>query len=131
MVLKYLFTAKYRDGSMLLQTPEDVSTRDPKRSAYYDVDHSKLTEFSILGPSGLWTVSLLTGRFYHNGHAFGTLSEELPVKERKLVYFRRHWHVFNVSKEATDQVSHRVTYHFGWSGLTQDGGPIESILWVE
>lgn len=37
MNLAYLFECHLKDGTMIQQTPEDVSVIDPAKSAFYDV----------------------------------------------------------------------------------------------
>lgn len=36
-MLKYLFTAEYKDGHIVKQSAEDISAHDPKRSCFYDL----------------------------------------------------------------------------------------------
>ena len=38
-MLKYLFTARYTDGSVYHQNPRDVSAHDDAKSCFFDVEH--------------------------------------------------------------------------------------------
>lgn len=129
MKLKYLFYVIYKNGTSFRQNEDDVSTNDPTRSAYYDVRHEEVASFVIGVPGNLWEVNLLTGTFSHNGVPFGAFDQDLQIKRRSLVYFRRHWHVLDQARRV--EISHRVTYHFGWEGHLDDGTAVERVLWIE
>lgn len=109
--MKYLFTAYYNDETCLKQTAEDVSIQDPTRSAFFDVDHDKLIAFEIANEQISAFVDLRTGEFNINGVFFSIYDGE--IKDRRLIYFRRHLHHFN---QDADQVAHEISFYIGWQG---------------
>jgi hypothetical protein len=128
MSLKYLFECHFNDGTRLLQTPEDVSSIDPTRSAFYDVVQrlDDVDAFVLYepGPNIVPNVNLIvdlkTGLFSLNGVPFlaSNPSETIPPDSKfRLVYFRRHTHITNGDGE---QISHDTEYHLGWQ-TTVDG----------
>ena len=110
-MLKYLFTALYDDGTILKQTQEDISTTDPKRSAYYDIDHEKLVAFGLEDDSNAILVHLTDGSFEINGVPFSITAPN--VENRRLVYFRRNRINFD---ELNSETGREVEYHIGWQG---------------
>lgn len=122
MQLKYLFTAEYRDGTSFDQTPEDVSSRDPKRSAFYDLLHSgkAVKRFTLKGEGHTYTVDLSTGEFSCTGPHEWLAQEEAPesTSERRLIYYRQHRHELN--RETREELSHTVTYLLGYQITVND-----------
>ena len=110
--MKYLFTAFYEDGTCLQQTDEDISTRDLKRSAFFDVDHDNLVGFAIDSGDTICHVDLITGEFSINGVPFHAYDQE--IKDRRLVYFRRN--IRNFDQTLGEEVGHSITFHVGWQG---------------
>lgn len=124
--LKFLFLAEYADGS-ITQTPEDVSANDPRRSAFFDVDPSRVVRFNLRPadlPYPVASVDLRTGIF-RVGDDFFSLEDDgaIPTTDRRLVYFRRHYHTFGYSGDdgLGEERSHVVEFHFGYEGRTADG----------
>jgi hypothetical protein len=126
MQLQYLFEAHLKDGTVISQTPQDVSLVDPEKSAYYDVMQrlSEVEVFGIYNDKATYVVDLRDGHFEINGIPFNTLSKEDsteddielgPDQKFELVYFRRHVHVTMVGAELPVELSHTVDYHLGWS----------------
>src|ERR1044071_2818634 len=114
-MLSYLFTAVFRDGSCVAQTPEDVSAIDPTRSAFYDVAQrlDDVLLFAVKNASHLYEVELGTGNSTIDGIEFhaGDPSVQLPTDTKyRLVYFRRHTHPFNPQYE---EQAHTIEYHIG------------------
>ncbi|HEY4359389.1 MAG TPA: hypothetical protein VGN17_00370 [Bryobacteraceae bacterium] len=95
-MLKYLFEAHFKDGSVIQQTQGDVSATDPTKSAFYDVlqrqdDLKAFGLFSDESPN-TYAVSLETGVFEINGIPFAVQDPSRPVPEdvqKRIVYFRR------------------------------------------
>jgi len=110
-MLKYLFTALYNDGTILKQTHEDISTKDPKRSAYYDIDHEKLIAFGLEDDNNAVLVHIDDGSFEVNGVPFAVTAPD--VENRRLVYFRRTQIDFN---ELNNETGRHIEYHMGWQG---------------
>lgn len=122
--LKYLFVAHYADGSALNQTAEDVSRHDSKRSAFSDVDHSKLERFSLFGSEAIVTVDLRDGGFMLNEGCFRL--HNVPLKQIELVYHRRHTHTFDAERKA--EIAHSVVFVVGWRAVDPEGNVIERTI---
>jgi len=118
MSLKYLWTAHYPDGSFK-QPPEDVSTQDPNKSAYFDVDHSRLSLFSIC--DGRYMVDVRDGTFYVNGASFRM--HDVPITDIKLHFARRHTHDSNGR--------HDIVYRIGWDAMDHNGNPIQRVMEID
>jgi hypothetical protein len=120
MQLIYLFTVEYGDGTRFDQTPEDVSTQDPHRSAFYDVRQDAVQRFSLVGNGHTWTVDLTDGHFEIDGLPFVTEGDQpLPASAPlRLIFYRQHRHHFRAG--TTQELSHQVTYFLGWQ--TTRGG---------
>jgi hypothetical protein len=110
-MLKYLFTAIYDDGTILKQTQEDISTKDPKRSAYYDIDHEKLIAFGLESEDSAIVVHIKDGAFEINGLPF--MVNAPNVENRRLIYYRRVRINFN---EDNIEEAREIEYHIGWQG---------------
>ena len=120
--LKYLFTCIYTDDTVFEQIPADVSTRDPLKSAFYDIDQSRLKAFALYGPVGapdkdmhVYVVNLLNGTFAIDNVSFRLHEEGEIIGPLALVFWRRHKHTINT--QTNEELSHQVVYRFGWKGL--------------
>ena len=118
-MLDYLFTAVYDDGSVLNQTQEDLSTKDSARSAFYDIDHSRLVRFGLTNEdlSVIVMMDLQTGLFQVQDLVVSLYDE--PVIKRRLIYFRR---VSQQMNTANGDTSTEIQYHIGWQGNDPDTG---------
>jgi hypothetical protein len=123
-MLKYLFTAQYLDGSVFAQNPEDVSSVDPKRSAFYDVDHSKLAIFYLVSSNNVYSVNLIDGHFEVNGVPF-RLHDDPELKDFRLIFFRQHTHNYNIITK--EELSHEIVYKLGWQ-TTKEGKNIQHVI---
>jgi hypothetical protein len=123
MELDYLFTAIYEDGTTLKQTQEDISTKDQRRSAYYDIDHEKLIAFGLENEKDAVLVDLRDGAFQINGMTFSLCDED--ITNRRLIYFRRHLQSFNQNEQ---EVGHEIKYHIGWQGNDSSGKNVKRII---
>jgi hypothetical protein len=119
MSLKYLFNAEFQDGSVINQTQEDVSSLDPKRSQFYDVlekdKEVPIKRFELFGDGTSLIVDLEDGHFDLNGVSFDcheTLPEDKP--ERRLIFYRKHTHNFNLVEDEPKEKEHIVEYCIGW-----------------
>ena len=125
--------AEYKDGSELRQTPEDVSLRDPQRSAFYDVLKDEVLRFSLVGGGFLlkdrFTVDLSDGHFEVNGTPFFMYDSTEPLKNMKLVFHRRHTHQINSA--SLKELSHVTEYCVGWKAEKENGETLERILTVK
>lgn len=109
MNLKYLFKVEYVDGTKFKQNKNDVSSIDPKRSAFYDVLSSdkEIKTFEI----GRVKVNLQDGHFEVKGQKL-QIGDTLTPCKRKLIFYRQHQHDFNSGEKI--ETAHRVTYFIGW-----------------
>jgi hypothetical protein len=115
--LKYLFTATFKDGTVIEQTPDDRSVVDEKRSRFYDVleeaKKQQLVSFTLCGEGHTYTVDLTDGHFEVDGVSFRMIEGELP--EYRIVFFRQHTHDFLMGSDGTQTPStHTVCYRMGW-----------------
>lgn len=118
--LKYLFNVIYDDGTMFVQNEEDISARDPKRSAYYDVKLDKVYMFTLNSQDNSVQLNLLEGKFYPGGY---TVDNPGP-KPYKLIFHRQHTHRFNIDNK---ELSHTVKYCIGY----EDADGIEHKIYID
>ena len=129
--LRYLFGARFADGSELFQGPEDQSRVDPNRSAFFDLcekgadDGLALDSDGVAIPRGdidlfelrgehAYLVDLRDGHFEVDGTPF---SMEIPPPGTKLrlIYFRRRRHHIAVGPlGAVEELAQECEYHVGW-----------------
>lgn len=128
--LKYLFEAHFKDGSVIHQTPEDISSADPlTRSAFYDVAQrlDEVRMFGLYNEQHTYTVSLEDGHFEIDGVPFSAQPVSSPSINQggkfTLIYFRDHQQEFVVTASvgADGQITesrnlgpHYHQYRMGW-----------------
>ena len=127
--MKYLFCVRFKDGTIYVQNPEDISVEDKTRSCFFDIQKQINADnppeiFTLEDKENLYVVDLTTGIFEINGVQFSLHNEPLPGPFR-LVYFRRHTHKLNIGAEA----EHSISYNFGWQ-TTHNGENIQRIITV-
>jgi len=139
-MLKYLFKAEYKDGSFFEQNPDDISTQDSKRSAFFDVKLDQVKRFSLISSDSLvvnnvkyvdiFTVDLTDGHFEINDMPFKVHDNTLEVTDFKLIFFRRHKHSINVVENEFDESSktHVTTYRLGWQAKDKKGLNHERVI---
>lgn len=125
--LSYLFDVIYQDGSEFHQNPEDVSKKDSKKSAFYDVDVDQVKEFSLHGQMDDHPgIDLETGKFSFSGPE--TLNEffigEPGPKPYKLIFYRQHKHDFTMGFE---EIDHTIKYCLGYT----DAAGVEHKVYLE
>lgn len=136
-MLKYLFTCEYHDGSKFQQYPDDVSTQDPKRSAFYDVQHDQLKKFSLRGEGKCFAVDLTTGHFEINGQKIYLHSPGNDLlKDFRLIFFRQHRHNVTVGYTGGIQTSfvprdHLIVYQLGWQTNDANGHNVQRVIEFE
>ena len=127
MVLKYLFSVEYKDGSRFNQNKEDISSQDEKRSAFFDVCQEEVVRFNLHGGGFLvkdkFTVDLTDGHFEVMGVPFFMHDRALPLKDFKLIFHRKHTHQFNMAGDKPKELSHEIDFCIGWKAV--DEGDIE------
>ena len=114
--LKYYFAAYFKDGSFLEQAKDDVSKTDPTRSSFYDLMQevnkgNDVQIFTLTDGKNNYLVDLRDGHFEINGVSFKVHDGDQPFYNRRLVFFRRHKHGFNLGM---DEISHTIVFLFGW-----------------
>lgn len=135
--LKYLFEAHLKDGSIIRQTPEDISTAEPlTRSAFYDVVQrlDQVRVFGLYSDEHTYTVSLEDGHFEIDGVPFSAQPVTSPIINAggkfKLVYFRDHQQDLVVTAsvgadgkivESTSPGPHWHQYRIGWEYTDPNG----------
>ena len=108
-MLKYLFTAFYRDGSRFEQTIGDISNIDPTKSAFYDVNQEDLIKFELSDGHQKISVNLENGSFDINGFILNIGDDELPIRNNlRLIYYRHNTVLFGPHS------SRDVVYCLGW-----------------
>lgn len=130
-MMKYLFTAKYKDGSVYEQNPEDVSvTESEKRSCFYDIKDTleDLESFTLTGEGHIYKVDLIDGHFEVDGVPFDMHEENL--KDFRLIYFRQHTHSFNQKVEETVEFAHNIVFRFGWQTNDSEGKNYQRVMQI-
>ena len=93
-MLKYLFEATFKDGTVYKQNKEDISITDPKRSCFYDITQKldQVAQFTLISQVNVipqrYTVDLITGLFHIRGKAI-QVGEDI-IGKKKLIFYRRH-----------------------------------------
>jgi len=133
---KYLFTVKYKDGTIYQQNPEDVSVTDPKRSCFYDVKQDEISTFTFRGENHEYLVSMEDGHFEIDGVPFfmhEDIREDLgngrvkliQLKDFRLIFYRQHKHEVRVSDRK--ELSHHIMFCIGWQ-CTVEGKNYQQIM---
>lgn len=130
-MLKYLFTAEYKDGTSYAQNAQDVSVLYPeeKKSCYSDLRLSQIKRFWLtLNPewqaqhpdavSHTYLVDLEDGHFEIDGIPFRMQQQIEELSDFQLIYTRRHTHNFNIQMV---QSLHLIDFHFGWQATIGEG----------
>jgi hypothetical protein len=117
-MLTYLFEAHLKDGTIIKQTQDDISTTGTG-SAFTDV-RLRMNEVTVFGiyadTQDTWAVDLRDGTFYHNNHAFTLPCPEVTeTNNRRLIYYRQHQHVIEQGQEH----SHTVQFVIGWQATVE------------
>lgn len=115
--LAFLFECHFTDGTMIQQTPDDISSADPSRSQFYDVLQrlNEVQSFGIYSDLHTYAVDLRDGHFEIDGTPFTLPCDELPEghADFRLIYFRRHTHTQTLGQETTEE-DHQIAFHIGW-----------------
>ena len=127
-MLKYLWEATFKDGTMISQPSDDRyskhdDTAEHNPSAFRDLlDHqevSPLEFFALVGQDRqIYAVSLDTGEFFVNGTTFMLDQPLEELKDRKLIYFRTN----RMNMQTHEQYTH--AFNFGYEGKHPDSGKI-------
>jgi hypothetical protein len=120
--MKYLFEAHFSDGSVISQTPDDISTIDPTlRSTFYDVAQrlDDVVLFGLYDNDHKYVVDLRDGHFEIDGVPFSAQPVSAPTilegGKFKLLYFRDHQQEITISADGERTAgSHYISFRFGW-----------------
>lgn len=127
-MLKYLFTAQYKDGTTYEQNEQDVSLADGKRSCFFDVKQDEVEVFHLQGNDNVFSVSMIDGSFAVNGIWFYMHDSALGLKDFRLIFYRQHTHQFNAETRA--ELAHQIEYCIGWQTNDAIDGYIKRVLTV-
>ena len=132
-MLKYLFTAHYKDGTTIEQTQEDASVTG-KGSAFTDVLAKKgITLFDITDGDNSASVDLISGEFTVNGAVLNLHEQYFNPEEHKLrlIYFRETI-VERVQTGETTEDRHYVNRYFiGWQCTDKEGKNHKALMAVK
>lgn len=143
--LKYLFIARFTDGTTFEQTSDDKSRNEATKSAYTDLlglvsSGRKLESFFLVEQgkpateAAIVAVDLREGFFVVNGNAFWASERQIPVgTELRLIYKRRNWRVFQYGGQEVGvgpEVAHIIRYFVGWEA-TIDGQTVQAVIGVD
>jgi hypothetical protein len=128
-MLKYLFSAKYKDGEVYKQNEQDVSLTDEKRSCFFDVKQDEVESFHLHDYDHVYSVYLNDGRFSVDGLPFFMHDTGEGLKDFRLIFYRQHEHDFNVGG-GMKEIDHRIKYCIGWQTNDANGNNIKRIMEV-
>lgn len=120
--MKYLFAAKFKDGSVVNQTIEDISLVNPEKSAFFDVlNHpSELAEFSLCGDSKEIYLNFNSQTIHVNGVK---IKHSTVLADLRLIYYRQVTLTF-------PQGLNEIQFNVGWQGNDENGKNHQQILTV-
>lgn len=127
--LDYLFTARFKDGSVYRQTLADRSVENPlTRSAYYDVEQriGEVEEFTLRDRTHEHSVNLVNGHFKTDGQEVVAALDGL--RDFELKYWRR---VQQVLEGNFHQKTEIVGYFIGWVAKDEKGKSWKMIMEIK
>jgi len=132
-MLKYLFAARFKDGKILQQQPDDISSIDPLKSSFYDVlkeeeNGNQLELFCLADGVNDYLVDLNDGHFEVNGVKFNIHNSEHFFTNRRIIYFRRN--VLNFT-QGLEPLHKEVTFKLGWQALDIHGNNVQYVIELE
>lgn len=117
--LDYLFIAEAENGTVISQTPDDVSRLDPTKSSFYDVlQNLPLKKFTLVGKGHLLTVDFTDGHIEIDGRS--VYSQRPPEKGKiEPIYYRKVQQMQRVTVyedgfRDTQPTLPAVRYYIGW-----------------
>lgn len=131
-MLKYLFVAQFKDGSIFQQDQEDRSKTVFGGSAFTDIkDRTDIATFGLYcpGTDKDISVNLETGRFDIGGFEFINTDPDVDFPEGteyRLIYFRRNTINFTASGEQDQS----TVFYIGWQ-TTIDGKNYKRVIGVQ
>ena len=131
-MLSYLFVCRFKDGTIIQQTAEDVSQKDSTRSSFYDVMQrlEEVETFTLVKQDDRqhsFMVDLRDGHFEIDGVPFCVSSEELPNNVKfRLIYFHRHQHRVVQGQSLMGEAP--VQYFIGWQTNLLNGENVQQTI---
>lgn len=125
-MLKYLFTAIYKDGTRYTQNEQDISIKNKERSCFFDVEQDKLAKFMLSGERHTYAVNLVTGNFEIDGNSFGVF--ESTLKKYRVIFWRQHTHSINMVDKTE---VHKIRYCIGWQANDERGKNHQRIIYID
>lgn len=151
--LKYLFTATFEDGTVLVQTLEDKSILDPeKRNTWYDLlqmqKTKKLTAFVLKGEGHEYGVDLRDGHFEIDSVPFWMHEVEnkdidpmdapngVQLSNFRIVFFMTNRRSFTAvvgpaGMSPATQSEHTRVFRFGWQATDAKGKNYQQIMQID
>ena len=123
-MLKYKFTAHY-EADKYVQNDEDRSLTNDEKSCFFDIKHDELLRFELEGDGHKYSVDLTDGHFEIDGIPFKL--HELPLKDFRVIFFRRHTHGFNAMNV---EIEHDTVYRMGWQ-TTYNGKNYQEVIEIK
>lgn len=125
--LKYLFQVTYKDGSIYIQNPEDLSVKAPElgKSCFYDIEQEKVKSFFLSNDEHTYSVNLLDGHFEVDGVPF-FMHPDRSLKGFRLVFFRQHTH--DLDARSGRELSHVIAYQMGWQARDRKGQEVTRVM---
>jgi hypothetical protein len=137
-MLKYLFVAKFNDGTVYEQNEQDVSQTDPTKSCFYDilqlekevngVKQNPVDYFCLTDGENTYLVCIKEGWFDINGRKFFLHDKEIPLTNYRLIFFRRKTHSFSLNCE---QVNSSCSYILGFQANNHKGENVKHTIEFE
>lgn len=134
-MLKYLFQATYKDGSIYKQNKEDRSLHHAHGSSYTDVKQDQLKSFFLFDNKNTFSVNLEDGHFEVNGVPFFMHAND-ALKNYRLIYFRNvQQHLTMQIKDrkeiSREQTQGRIIYLLGWQTNDEKGNNIQRVMEIQ
>lgn len=129
-MLKYLFTASFKDGSVYCQKENDISEQDPTKSSFYDIlqiqkNDNPVEVFCLADGVNDYLVDLRDGSFQVKGVKLWMHNLDHKYRNLRLIYFRRRTLLFNPGFESKGE---ETVYHLGWQGNDLNNNNVEYVI---
>lgn len=130
-VLKYHFTAKFKDGTSYIQNQWDQSELEKTRSCFYDVlqREEQIKTFSITDGKNVFLVDVRDGRFEVNGTSFYMHDRDMPLTNMRLIFYRQRY--VSVNYPSMDNEGRETIYCIGWQANDEKGNNIKRIMEID
>lgn len=130
-VLKYHFTAKFKDGTSYVQNQWDQSELEKTRSCFYDVlqREEQIKSFSLTDGNKTFLVNIRDGSFEVDGTSFYMHDRDIPLTNMRLIFYRQHKTSINVTNMSG--LSDDIIYAIGWQANDEKGNNIKRIMEID